>query len=122
VSGDNNKHLAFPFRIGSNGKPVQTTSIKEHVEDELIQMLLTNPGERFYLPEFGGGLNRLLFSIADDSTSLMTKALITQAISTWLGDRIVLEDITAFSENETIKVNIKYRIIGFDELNTLTLG
>ena len=45
----------------------------------------------------------------------MVKASITQAISKWLGNRITLEDLKINIENETIEVEIKYRIAGTED-------
>ena len=57
------------------------------MRDELIQLLLTNPGERPFLPEFGGGVRRLVFEAPATTTAAMTKAMISQALSRWLGHR-----------------------------------
>ena len=35
------RHLAFPFRIGSDGRTAAPASDAEHVRDELLQLLLT---------------------------------------------------------------------------------
>jgi Bacteriophage baseplate protein W len=105
-------HLAFPFGIGNDGRTQQVSSLEEHVKDELIQLILTNPGERLFLPEFGGGIRRMVFEGLYDTTAALTKATITQAISNWLGHRITLQDLQVSVENETIEVEIKYRIAG----------
>ena len=109
------RHLSFPFRSGPDGRTAQVASLEEHVRDELIQLLLTNPGERAFLPEFGGGLRRLVFEPADEASQGMTKAAVTQAISNWLGHRITLEDLAVEVENSTIDVEIKYRIAGSED-------
>jgi phage baseplate assembly protein W len=109
------RHLSFPFRIGPDGRTAQVTSLEEHVRDELIQLLLTNPGERAFLPELGGGVRRLVFEPANDASRGMTKATIAQAVSSWLGHRITLEELTVEIENATIEVEIKYRIAGTED-------
>jgi uncharacterized protein len=109
------RHLSFPFRVGPDGRTAQVASLEEHVRDELIQLLLTNPGERAFLPEFGGGLRRLVFEPADEASRGMTKAAVTQAISNWLGHRITLEDLAVEIENSTIDVEIKYRLAGSED-------
>lgn len=109
------RHLSFPFQIGPDGRTVQVASQEEHVRDELIQLVLTNLGERAFLPEFGGGARRLVFESASESTQAMTKAMLTQAISTWLGHRLTLEDLTVVVEHETIEVEIKYRLAGSED-------
>ena len=49
----NGRHLAFPFRIGGDGRTVAPVDDAAHVRDELLQLLLTSPAERLFLPEFG---------------------------------------------------------------------
>jgi len=110
-----NKHLSFPFRIGSDGRTAQVSSLESHVRDELIQLILTNPGERAFLPEFGSGVRRLVFENASETTAGVTKARVTQAISRWLGHRVTLEDLQVTVDNETINVQIQYRIAGTED-------
>lgn len=119
MAGNYGNHLSFPFRIGSDGRTSQVTSPEEHVKEELIQLLLTNPGERLFLPELGGGIRRMVFEGAYETTAAMTKATLTQAISRWLGHRITLEDLLVTIENETIEVEIKYRIAGTEDSRVL---
>jgi uncharacterized protein len=85
------RHLAFPFRIGSDGRTAAPRSDGEHVRDELLQLLLTSPGERLFLPSFGGGVRRLVFEPASDVLRGVVKARITHALSRWLGHRLTVE-------------------------------
>jgi uncharacterized protein len=85
------RHLAFPFRIGSDGRTAAPHSDAEHVRDELLQLLLTSPGERLFLPAFGGGVRRLVFEPASDVLRGVVKARITNALSRWLGHRLTVE-------------------------------
>lgn len=113
------RHLSFPFRIGKDGRTAQVSSLEEHIRDEILQLLLTNPGERAFLPEFGGGVRRLVFEGAGDVTESMAKAMISQAISRWLGQRVTLDDLMVEARNETITVDLKYRIAGTEEQRRL---
>ena len=63
------------------------------MRDELLQLLLTSPGERLFLPEFGGGVRRLVFEPASDVLRGVVKARITNALSRWLGHRLTVEMI-----------------------------
>lgn len=115
----NGRHLSFPFRIGRDGRTAEVVTLEEHVRDELIQLLLTNLGERPFLPEFGGGVRRLVFEPADETTAAVSKAQITEGVSRWLGHRIVLELLDVQVENETIQIDVKYRIAGTDDSRIL---
>lgn len=112
-------HLSFPFRIGGDGRIAQVSSLENHVRDELIQLILTNAGERLFLPEFGGGVRRLVFENIDETAAGMTKATLTQAISRWLGHRIELQDLVVTVDQETIEVEIKYRIAGTEDTRVM---
>lgn len=116
---NNGRHLAFPFRIGHSGRAVQVTTLEDHVRDELVQLILTNPAERLFLPEFGGGVRRLVFENIDDTTGAMVKAVLTRSISRWLGNRVTLENLVVNIENETIAVDLSYRIAGTEDTRVL---
>lgn len=113
------RHLSFPFRIGSDGRTVKVASVAEHVRDELVQLILTNHGERLFLPEFGGGVRRLVFENINEATQGMTKAMLTEAIHRWLGHRLDLETLTVEVHEETIEIEIKYRLVGTEETHVL---
>ena len=110
----NGRHLAFPFRVGADGRTAAPVSDAEHVRDELLQLLLTSLGERLFLPEFGGGLRRLVFEPASDTLRNVVKARITQALSRWLGQRLTVEmlDVVWDSDAATLEVTLQYRPAG----------
>jgi len=117
---NNGRHLAFPFRVGVDGRAVQVATLEEHVRDELVQLILTNPAERLFLPELGGGVRRLVFEGADEATTgAMAKAIITRGVTRWLGHRVTLENLDVVIENETIAVDLKYRIAGTEDTRVL---
>ncbi len=115
----NGPHLSFPFRVSSDGRMATVKTLDEHVRDELIQLILTNQGERPFLVDFGGGVRRLVFEAADETTGAMAKANITQAVSRWLGHRVTLEFINVKVENSTIAVDLKYRLAGSEDSRVL---
>jgi phage baseplate assembly protein W len=106
------RHLAFPFRIGADGRSATPANDAEHVRDELLQLLLTSPGERLFLPEFGGGVRRLVFEPASDVLRGVVKARITQALSRWLGHRLTVEFIEVTIDDSLLEVTVKYRPVG----------
>lgn len=109
------RHLAFPFRIDSDGRTATPGSLEEHVRDEIIQLLLTNPGERPFLPSFGGGLRRLVFEGNDDVTAGLAKATISQAISYWLKERIEMLALNVSADDSTLNVDLSYKVVSSNE-------
>jgi len=109
------RHLAFPFRVEADGRTATPATLDEHVRGEIIQLLLTSPGERPFLPSFGGGLRRLVFEGNDDVTAGLAKATISRAISFWLKDRVELTALQVNAEEATLKVDVGYRVIATGE-------
>ncbi len=109
------RHMAFPFHIGPDGRTATPKSLEDHVREEIIQLLLTNPGERPFLPSFGGGVRRLVFEAADDVTAGLAKAIISQSISFWLKERIELTALNVEASEATLNVDLGYRIVATGE-------
>jgi phage baseplate assembly protein W len=105
----NGRHIAFPFRIGADGRTVAPASDSDHVRDEVLQLLLTAPGERPFLTEFGGGVRRLVFEPASDVLRGVTKARIQQALSRFLGHRLTVEALEVEIHGEEIDILVKFR-------------
>lgn len=106
------QHLAFPFRIGGDGRTVTADTLAVQVLQELEQLVLTNPGERLFLPDFGGGASRLLFEAADANTASVAQATLTNAIRTWLAGRVDLQNVTVTATGSTINITIQYQVAG----------
>jgi phage baseplate assembly protein W len=110
------RHLKFPFHVAQDGRSAAPASLEQHVRDEIMQLLLTNQGERPFLPDFGGGLRRLVFERNDDVAAGLSKAVITQAISEWLGHRVKIEALQVTNDDATLAVDLTYRILVTDEV------
>jgi phage baseplate assembly protein W len=52
-------YLAFPLRITPDGGA--TSNRVDHIHEQIEQVLFTTPGERVFRPEFGAGVQRLVF-------------------------------------------------------------
>ena len=62
------------------------------IKSDLMILLLTNPGERVMLSNYGTNLREYFFEPNDTTVAQEVKELISNAISTW-EPRIVVEDI-----------------------------
>jgi phage baseplate assembly protein W len=98
--------LAAPFPIVKNplGLLAPTTGLRG-IKGDLIQLLLTNPGDRVMLPTYGTPLRRLVF---EPNTSMLAdnvKSVIIQSINQW-EPRIVVESIDV--ENNAVNANLPY--------------
>ena len=90
----NRTDYAFPFLIDPLSGQARQTTYATHVDQMIRQILLTTPGERADLPEFGCGLRQLLFAPDSDALQATTQLLIQRSLSLWLSDQIKVQTIT----------------------------
>ena len=60
-----------------------TQSGLNQIKSDLLVLLLTNPGERVMLPEFGTPLRKLLFEQGDSITAEAIRLVIINSIKMW---------------------------------------
>jgi phage baseplate assembly protein W len=85
---------AFPFRIDPGSGQAARSPYAMHVDEMIRQILLTTPGERADLPEFGCGLRHLLFAPNSDALRTTTQLLVQQSLTRWLSGHITLQSVT----------------------------
>ena len=115
------RHLAFPFHVASDGRAAAPPTIDEHVRGEIIQLLLTAPGERPFLPSFGAGLKRLVFERNDPITAALAKATVAQSLSRWLQSRIAIVALDVSADDSTLRVDLSYRLLATGEVRSISL-
>ena len=106
------RYLDYPYSVSGIGTP-NTTTPDDHLRDLILQVLFTNPGERVNLPEFGVGVQRLVFAPNSDALRSSAQFLITTNLQRWLGDRIDVQQVTVSSDpgyEETVTIEIVYQI------------
>lgn len=118
---DAGRHLAFPFCVGSDGRSATPASLDEHVRGELLQLLLTAPGERPFQPSFGAGLKRLVFERNDPVSAALAKAAVSQALSRWLAARIEVQALDVRATDATLQVDLTYRLRATGEVRAVSL-
>ena len=104
---------AFPFRIDGASRQAQRTPYSAHVGQMVRQVLLTAPGERAHLPEFGCGLRQLIFAPKSDALVASTQLLIIQSLNRWLSQQIQVLKVQvdgAAMEGE-LRIDIEYRLL-----------
>ena len=73
--------IRFPFN--AEGVFYSTYTTKEQAKNNLINILLTEPGERIFLPNFGVGLRQLLFENAITFSSSRLTSELTNKLKTY---------------------------------------
>lgn len=85
---------AFPFRIDPSSGQAAQSPYATHVDEMIRQILLTAPGERADLPEFGCGLRQLLFAPNSDALQATTQLVVQRSLTQWLSNQINVLNVT----------------------------
>ncbi|MDD5034291.1 MAG: GPW/gp25 family protein [Methylococcaceae bacterium] len=111
------RDYAFPFRLDPASGQAMQTGYASHVEQMIRQVLLTSPGERADLPEFGCGLRRLIFAPHSQALDATTQILVMQALDKWLAGQIQVQSVSVLSPEDTgydpaqLSIRIEYQLI-----------
>jgi phage baseplate assembly protein W len=84
----------FPFSIDPVSRQAAQSPYATHVDQMIRQVLLTTPGERADLPEFGCGLRQLLFAPNSDALQATTQLMVQRSLKQWLGNQISVQNVT----------------------------
>ena len=112
------RDYAYPLRIDGGSQQAAQASYAPHVEQMIEQILLTSPGERVDLPQFGCGLRALVFAPITDSLKAALQIQVTQALGRWLAGVITVSSVdveTSASngalEPGTVQVTVSYTLV-----------
>jgi hypothetical protein len=99
--------FGFPFRINELGQ-VAPLSGDANIRAKVMQVLLTSPGERVMLPEFGCGLRDLVFDPNNEILAATTEFTVAKALQQWLGDEILVQSVDVTNEEGELQIEIVY--------------
>lgn len=74
--------LQYPLMKTPRGTFAQKTDV-DQIKADMLQLLLTNPGERVMLPNFGTPLRKLFFEPNDAMLEDTARRMIGDALSQW---------------------------------------
>ena len=114
------KWMAHPYRA-----ELGRTALSDdagHVRDMLEQVLFTVPGERVNRPDFGCGLNQLLFLGNSPDLALSVDMTVRGAVQRWLSEVMTLEELSVRSEDATLVIDLTYRLKSTGESQQVSLS
>jgi len=78
-------NINFPFRDSDKGFFLElNTEDSKDIKADLLHLILTNKGERLYLPDFGTNLRKYLFNQYDGITEGDIKNEISEAVKKYI--------------------------------------
>jgi phage baseplate assembly protein W len=116
-------NIDYPFHFDTRGRTARTDD-DNHVRDMLEQLLFTNPGERVNRPEFGSGLQQLVFAPNSPELAAALQFTLQAAIDRWLGDVVDIRELTVTSDDAKLTIDLTYAVrrTGETRQDTFTRG
>jgi phage baseplate assembly protein W len=88
-----------------------TYSTSDQIKSNLINLLLTNKGERLYNPEFGADLKTVLFEGITDDINDLIRTLVSNNVAIFVPEVTITNlDIIKDEDHNTISVTVQYKI------------
>jgi len=102
------KRHGFPYLIDGNGQTNEAVDYKLYVRQLIEQVLFTAQGERVNRPEFGTGLNLLIFEPNSIEVTSTTQMLIQSSLQQWLGNVITVQSVVVRNESSSLHISVRY--------------
>lgn len=104
------KGWAFPLRPSVQGG-VQLSAEAQKVRESIWIILRTGLGERVYRPNFGSRLSELAFAPLNNTTLLLIRVHVQEALEAW-EPRIILEEVRTDPDpvRGRVDIIIQYRL------------
>jgi phage baseplate assembly protein W len=110
----------IPFNKPGVFSPNYTT--KKSIRNNLINFFLTNTGERFMNPTFGGGLRNFLFSQAiDTNTNILQQEIQEKINSQFPLIGIGQLTVTPTPDTHTVTINLSYFVKNTNIKDSITI-
>lgn len=101
--------ISLPFSSPSAFN--KTYSTKDQIRSNLINLLLTDKGERVMNPEFGADLRRSLFEGINEDNNEIIRFKIINAVNTFIPEVTLTDiDINSNPDYNTLNITISYRL------------
>jgi hypothetical protein len=123
-------YLSFPFEVDADGGP-KTVRRREHVREQIEQVLFTVAGERVFRHEFGAGVKRLVFEPYTDALREVTHKRLSAALTDVLLGEVdpktleievkPADDAGAVLTEQRLVITVSYRLATINSNETQTL-
>lgn len=114
--------IKHPFAIDQGrGRLAEEDNYASHVEQMMLQVLFTAPGERINRPDFGCGVKRLVFAPNSEVTATLAQVTIFESLNRWLGSAITVNDVSVLAIDSRMEIKIAYTLRARGERRYLNL-
>jgi phage baseplate assembly protein W len=117
--------ITLPIQIGNNAFN-QSFKTADQAKSNIKNLLLTKKYERLMQPEFGSGIQELLFEINDDEFADKIENTIVDTMALWLPyinvDSIDIKQTNELKNANTVEISISFRVGDTPNLESVTFN
>jgi uncharacterized protein len=99
--------MGFPFKIDALGA-VSGDDGDSLLRGKILQLLLTSPGERVNLPDYGTRLRDLVFDPNSDVLAATTEFMIRRTLQKFMQDEIQVDQVGISNTDNELQVTVVY--------------
>tara|TARA_B100000579_G_scaffold269389_1_gene222346 strand:+ start:152 stop:553 length:402 start_codon:yes stop_codon:yes gene_type:complete len=109
------KDLSMSFKANPLNDDLITLKNEAAIARSLRNIVFTSPGEKFFNPDFGSNISKVLFENIDEISAIQIKEEIELSIKNF-EPRVRLQEVEVNPDydNNQFDVTINYRITGID--------
>lgn len=103
---------SFPVALDAKAGDVAAAAYEEDIRQAIRIILETTPGERVVRPDFGAGLQAMVFEPLNTTTMALVKQRVEKALVLW-EPRIDVHEVTVTasgSANNRLEIDIAYQV------------
>ena len=109
------KDVSMSFKVNPLNNDLVALKNANAIARSVRNIILTSPGEKFFNPDFGSNVSKLLFENLDEVTALAIRDEIETAINNYEPRVSVIDvEVTPDFDGNSLDAKIKYRIVGAD--------
>ena len=111
------KDVSMSFQVNPITSDIIGVKNDTAIARSIRNLVLTTPGERFFNPDIGSGVSKVLFETIDEISSSVIRDEIEETIIRF-EPRVKLEDVRVKPnyDNHEFDVTVTYTIVGIDVL------
>ena len=102
-------HVFFPYRVDGHGRTAGAAPA-EHLRHLIEQVIFERPGSRLNRPDFGCGLDDLVFAENGEALRTTVELMVQGALQRWLGDRLAARSVEVESIEEKLRITVRYAL------------
>ena len=112
--------VSIPFSNQAVFNSTYTT--QEQLKSNLINFFMTEPGERYMNPTYGGGLKTVLFEQLTTGTFDFVKENVQSKVSNYFPNVQIMDlQVYGNADQSVLKVELTYQVVNFGITDTINL-